>query len=120
MAEEILKSKIRRKRGLVGYVNNLFKKMYKIYATHDIGKLNLLSSYKYITEDKLVKIMNLWEEVNYNIEDEVEFQNELSQSLQFEVLFLKRKKFLLSIKQVQAILETVANIQAMLSYLKLR
>ena len=74
--------------------------------------------------------MNLWEEINDNIEDEEEFQNELSQSLQFEEkvkfqlkqknLFLKTKKFLLSIKQVQAMPGMVANIQAMLSYLKLR
>ena len=35
-------------------------------------------------EDKLIKNMNLWEEINDNIEDEEEFQKELSQSLQFE------------------------------------
>ena len=74
--------------------------------------------------------MNLWEEINDNIEDEEEFQNELSQSLLFEekvkfqlkqkTLFLKTKKFLLSIKQVQAMPGMVANIQAILSYLKLR
>ena len=73
MAEKILKSKIRTKRGLVGYENNLLKDIDQIYATYAIGKLDLLSSYKDykdIIEDKLVKNMNLWEEINDNIEDE--------------------------------------------------
>ena len=61
-------------RGLVSYVKNLFKDIDKFYATCDIGKLDLLSSYKDIIEDKLIKIMNLWEEINDNIEDEEEFQ----------------------------------------------
>ena len=69
MTGKILKSKIHPKRGLAGYVHNLFKETNKIYATYDIGKLDLLSSYKDI-EDKLVKIMNLWKEINGNIEDE--------------------------------------------------
>ena len=70
MAEKTLKSKIRTKRGLVGYVNNLLKDIDRIYATYAIGKLDLLSSYKDIIEDKLVKNMNLWEEINDNTEDE--------------------------------------------------
>lgn len=54
----------------------------KLNATFDIEQLDL-SLYKDIIEDKLVTIMNLLEEINDNIEDEEEFQNELSQSLQF-------------------------------------
>ena len=108
-AEKILKSKIRTKQGLVGYVNNLFKEIDKVYATFDIGKLDLLSSYKDIIEHKLVKMLNFWEEINDNIKDEEEFQNKHSQSLQFEEqvkfqlkqlknLLLKTKKFLSLIK----------------------
>ena len=43
MAAKILNSKIRTKRGLIGYVTNLFKEKSSKY---DIGKLRLLSSYK--------------------------------------------------------------------------
>ena len=75
MAEKTLKKKIRTKWDLVGYVNNLFREIDKIYATYDIGKLDLLPSYKYITEDKLVKIMNLWEDTDNNIEDEEKFHS---------------------------------------------
>ena len=74
--EKIVKSKHRTKRALVGYN--------KIYATYEIGKLDFLPSYKDIMENKLLKIMNLREDINDNIEDDKEFQNELSQSLQFE------------------------------------
>ena len=83
MAEKILKSKICTKRGLLGYVNNFFKKIDKIYAIYDVGKLDLLSSYEDIIEDKLVKIMNLREQINDNIENEEEFQKELSPSFKF-------------------------------------
>ena len=83
MAKKILKSKIRTKQGLVGYVNNLFKDMDKIYAAYDIGKLEL-SLNKYVIEDNLVKLVNLCEKINDNIEDEEGFQKELSQSLRFE------------------------------------
>ena len=40
--------------------------------------------YKDTIEDKLVKIMNLWEEVNDNIEDEEEFQKELHSHSSFK------------------------------------
>ena len=46
----------------------------------------MLSSYKDIIEDKLVKITNLWAEINDNNEDEEEFQKEFLQSVQFEEL----------------------------------
>ena len=59
MSEKVLQSKIRTKRGIVGYVNNLFKETDDIYSTYDIRKLNLLSSHKDIIDDKLVKILNL-------------------------------------------------------------
>ena len=56
----------------------------KIYATYDIWKLDLLSSYKDIIEDILVQDMNLWGKITDNTDDEEKFQNKLSQSLQFE------------------------------------
>ena len=49
----------------------------------NIGKLDLLSSYKDSIEEALVKIINLWDEIIHNIEDEEKFQSELSQSLRF-------------------------------------
>ena len=64
--------------------------------TYDIGKLDLLSSYKDIIEDKLVKIMNLWEKINDNIEDGEESQVNFHRHLQFE----EWVKFQLKAKQI--------------------
>ena len=99
MSEKVLQSKIRTKRGIVGYVNNLFKETDNIYSTYDIRKLNLLSSHKDIIDDKLVKILNLWEEINDNIENEEEFQKELSQSLQLEEQVEFENKEILVVKK---------------------
>ena len=61
----------------------------KCLLGYNIGKLDLLSSYKDSIEEALVKIINLWEEIIHNIEDEEKFQSELSQSLRFleQVIF---------------------------------
>ena len=72
VAAKIVESETCTKRGLVGYLNNLFKEIDKIYATYDIGKLDLL------------KVINLWKDTNDCIEAKEESQNELSQSFQFE------------------------------------
>lgn len=69
MVEKILKSKNRTDQGLVGYINNLFKEIDKSYTAYGIGKLHLLPSHKDIIEDKLIKVMNKWEETNDNTED---------------------------------------------------
>ena len=69
MVGKILKSKNRTDQGLVGYINNLFKEIDKSYTAYGIGKLYLLPSHKDIIEDKLIKVMNKWEEINDNTED---------------------------------------------------
>ena len=93
MAEKILQSKNRTKP-----VKNLSNEIDKIYAANNIGKLDLLSSHKDIIEDKLVKIMNQWEEINDNTEDQEEFQNELQQFLQFE------EQVLFQVKQLEKVI----------------
>ena len=44
---KIVESETCTKRGLVGYLNNLFKEIDKIYTTYDIGKLDLLKVMNY-------------------------------------------------------------------------
>ena len=47
VAAKIVESETCTKRGLVGYLNNLFKEIDKIYTTYDIGKLDLLKIMNY-------------------------------------------------------------------------
>ena len=103
----------------------------KCLLVYNIGKQDLLSSYKNIIEDIIVTIINLWEEIKHNIEDEKEFQNKLFTVISAwttGIILIKTVEKIRFEKKETPIVNQIStnnsknnhNFQVMLNYLKLR
>ena len=86
MDEKSQNSKTITKSGIVSYITKLCEEIEEAYKNYDRSKTMLLSltSYRDLLQEKLIKIMSLWEEINEDIQEEEDFQGELEKSLDFE------------------------------------